>query len=144
MKKLLTIAAVAVIAPLAAFAESAPGAHFLENWDLDGNGSVSLAELEERRADVFVMFDQDENSLLDAKEYVLFDETRAADMKNNADSHGKGGGRMQKGLTLEFNDNNNDGKVSKQEFVSNTAAWLSDVDRNGDGMITTADFGPKS
>ena len=90
------------------------------------------------------MFDQDEDGMLSGEEYVLFDETRAADMENNAGGHGKGGGRMQEGLTLAFNDINTDGNVSKEEFVSNSAAWVAQIDRNGDGMITSADFGPQS
>ena len=87
------------------------------------------------------MFDQNEDCSLDAEEYVLFDETRAADMENNAGGHGNGGERIQEGLTLGFNDTNADGAVSKEEFVSNSAAWVAQVDRDGDTMITSADFG---
>ena len=134
----------AALIPLAALAQETPGSHFIENWDLDGNGSVSSEEITERRGDIFVMFDQDENGMLSGEEYVLFDETRAADMENNAGGHGKGGGRMQEGLTLAFNDINTEGNVSKEEFVSNSAAWVAQIDRNGDGMITSADFGPQS
>ena len=90
------------------------------------------------------MFDQDEDGMLSAEEYVLFDETRAADMENNAGGHRKGGDRMQEGLTLGFNDTDADGKVSKEEFVSNSAAWFTQIDRNSDAMITSADFGPQS
>jgi hypothetical protein len=28
--------------------------------------------------------------------------------------------------------------------VSNSAAWVAQIDRNGDGMITSDDFGPQS
>lgn len=143
MKKLLIIAAVAAVTPFVAFAENSPGAHFLENWDLDADGSVSLAELTERRGDIFTMFDMDKNGSLSTKEYILFDETRAADMKNNAESHGKAAGRMQQGLTLEFNDKDKNGEVSQQEFIDNTAEWLAQVDRNGDNAITSVDFGPQ-
>lgn len=144
MTKLTVIAMCAALIPLAALAQETPGSHFIENWDLDGNGSVSSEEITERRGDIFVMFDQDEDGMLSGEEYVLFDETRAADMENNAGGHGKGGGRMQEGLTLAFNDINTDGNVSKEEFVSNSAAWVAQIDRNGDGMITLADFGPQS
>lgn len=142
MKKLLI--ACLTLSPLPGLAQETPGSHFVENWDLDGNGSVSPEEITERRGDIFVMFDQDEDGMLSAEEYVLFDETRAADMENNAGGHGKGGDRMQEGLTLGFNDTNADGVVSKEEFVSNSAAWVAQIDRNGDGMITSADFGPQS
>lgn len=144
MTKLTVLLTCAALMPIAAFAQDTPGSHFVENWDLDGNGSVSSEEITERRGDIFVMFDQDEDGMLSAEEYVLFDETRAADMDNNAGGHGKGGDRMQEGLTLGFNDTDADGTVSKEEFVSNSAAWFTQIDRNGDAMITSADFGPQS
>ena len=144
MTKLTVLLTCAALMPIAAFAQDTPGSHFVENWDLDGNGSVSAEEITERRGDIFTMFDQDEDGMLSAEEYVLFDETRAADMENNSGGHGKGGDRMQEGLTLGFNDTDADGQVSKEEFVSNSAAWFTQIDRNGDAMITSADFGPQS
>lgn len=143
MTKITLLATLALLMPHAVSAQGTPGSHFIENWDLNENGSVSLEEITERRGDVFVMFDQDENGSLDAAEYVLFDETRAADMENNAGGHGKGGHRMQEGLTLAFNDINADGEVSKEEFIAKSAAWVAQVDRDGDGTITAADFGPQ-
>lgn len=144
MTKLSVLLTCAALMPIAAFAQDTPGSHFVENWDLDGNGFVSSEEITERRGDIFVMFDQDEDGMLSAEEYVLFDETRAADMENNAGGHGKGGDRMQVGLTMAFNDSDADGTVSMDEFVSNSAVWVAQIDRNGDGMITSADFGPQS
>jgi len=143
MTRLTIIVALAVLTPFAVFAEETPGSHFIENWDWNGDGVVSLAEVTERRGDVFNMFDQDEDGSLTAEEYVLFDETRVADMENNAGGHGQGEGRMQVGLTLEFNDIDGDGAVSKEEFVGQSAAWVTEVDRDGDGAITAADFGPR-
>lgn len=131
--------------PLTATAQGTPGAHFITNWDLDENGVVTLDELTSRRGDVFVMFDDDENGALDAAEYTAFDDTRAADMANNAgEGHGKGGARMQEGMTLSFNDTNGDGTVSMDEFVGHSADWLNMIDRNGDGGVSPADFGPQT
>jgi hypothetical protein len=144
MTKLTVLATCAALMPIAAFAQDTPGSHFVENWDMDRNGAVSLEEIIERREIVFNMFDNDQNGALDAVEYVIFVETRAADMENNAGGQGNGGDRMQEGLTLGFNDTNADGNVSKDEFVSNSAAWVAQIDRNGDGMITSDDFGPQS
>lgn len=104
---------------------------------------MSLADLTEKRGDVFYMFDEDENGTLNAAEYALFDETRAADMANNAGEHaGKAMRPAQAGMQLEFNDTDGNGEVSREEFLSHTAAWLDLMDRNADGIITTADFGP--
>ena len=92
---------------------------------------------------VFAMFDNDENGSLDMTEYGYFDDTRAADLEANAGGHGKGGGRMQAGLTLGFNDVDADGEVSKEEFLTQSAAWVAEADRDGDGAITAADFGSR-
>ena len=143
MTKFTVLATLAILSPFAVLAEETPGSHFIENWDLNEDGTVSLQEITERRDMVFVMFDNDENGFLSAEEYVLFDETRAADMANNAGGNGQGGGRMQVGLTLEFNDIDGDGSVSKEEFVGQSAAWVTEVDRDGDGAITADDFGPR-
>lgn len=143
MTRLTVLATLALLTPPAVSAQDTPGSHFILNWDLDESGAVSVEEIIERREMVFNMFDNDENGMLDAEEYVLFNETRAADMANNAGGHGNGGGRMQEGLTLGFNDTNADGAVSKEEFLERSAAWVAAVDRDGDGVITDADFGPR-
>lgn len=108
--------------PIVAFAQETPSSYFLENWDMNDNGAVSLDEIMERRETVLNMFDNDQNGALVSEECVIFDETSAADVENNACGHGKGGDRMQEGLTVCFNDIDNDGRVSKEEFVSNSAA----------------------
>lgn len=141
---LILAAALTAMTAVSAQAGEKPGAHFVENWDMNEDGVVSLEDLSEKRGDVFYMFDENEDGYLDSAEYVLFDETRAADAAANGGNHGKGQmKRMQTGMTLAFNDVDGDGKVSLDEFLSRTAAWLDMADRNGDGVISTADFGPK-
>ena len=67
----------ALIFPMAAFAgDGQPGSHFIENWDLDANGIVTLAELTEKRGDVFYTFDSDDDGILTAEEYSYFDDAR--------------------------------------------------------------------
>lgn len=143
MTKLTLVAAFTVLAPLATFAQGAPGEHFITNWDLDADGFVTLTEAVERREMVFDMFDNDQNGTLDTVEYGYFDETRAADMANNGSGHGQGGRHLQEGLTLAFNDSDADGVVSKEEFLAHTSDWIAMIDRNGDGVVNTADFGPQ-
>lgn len=141
IRKLAVTAALALTTPAAYGQIGQPGLHFIENWDLDGNGAVTLEEAKTRRADVFYMFDTDENGVLDAEEYVRFDETRAADMAANA--HGQGGMQQANaGMTLAFNDTDGNGEVTEAEFLDRVAAWFEMMDRSGDGLITTDDFGP--
>lgn len=118
-----------------------PGAHFIENWDLNDDGQVTIEEATQKRNDVFYMFDQDENGSLNAAEYDLFDETLKADMQANAGGHQ---GQMQgvsNAMAREFNDVDADGLVSLEEFLSRVPAWFEMMDRDGDNMLTTSDFG---
>lgn len=127
-------------APLAA-QQGQPGAHFIENWDLDENGSVTVEEATQKRSEIYDMFDQDESGALDAAEYDLFDETRQADMAENAGGH-KGHMRgVDQAMTREVTDVNADGAVTKEEFLSGVPAWFGRMDRDGDNLITTSDFG---
>lgn len=151
MIKFITAAVFSLAIAGTAHAQNAPGAHFLENWDLNEDGIVSLEDATERRGDIFAMFDQDDDGVLSAQEYELFDDTREADAKLNAGGHGNGNGkgkggfdRAQDGLTMTFNDLDENGSVTKDEFVSRTADWLTMIDRDGDGKVTMADFGPRN
>ncbi|AOG09767.1 MULTISPECIES: calcium-binding protein [Rhizobium/Agrobacterium group] len=146
LKKTLiaAMALAASAAPLMAQQQGNPGAHFLENWDLNGNGEATLSELQSKRGDVFLTFDSNEDGFIDADEYVYFDEARANDMKANAGGHGGHGGRADRasqGMTLQNNDADQDGKVSRDEFLGGVVAWMGMLDRNTDGVVTTADFG---
>ncbi|HHL19926.1 MAG TPA: EF-hand domain-containing protein [Aliiroseovarius sp.] len=118
-----------------------PGAHFIENFDDNGDGQVTLEEVRTKRADIFYMFDQNEDGVLDSAEYDLFDETRAADHEN--EGNGRGKGRQGEGMARDLNDLNGDGVVTQEEFLDATDAWFTMRDRNGDGVLTTADFGPR-
>jgi hypothetical protein len=141
--KLVPLTLAAILAAAQALAQQGqPGAHFIESWDADMDGIVTVEEATARRGDVFAMFDMNEDGLLDAEEYVLFDETRALDMENNG-GHGQGAMmRVSEGMTLPFNDDDADGAVSLEEFLARVPTWIAGMDRDGDGVITTADFGP--
>ena len=134
--------ALALLATPALAQQGTPGAHFLQNWDLDGDGKVTVAEAETRRSDVFLSFDADEDGFLDADEYTLFDEARATDMAAQSAQDRGAMMRAADGMKLTRNDTDGDGKVSREEFVAGAAGWVAQMDSDGDGAVTVADFGP--
>lgn len=143
--KSITLGAALILATVGScIAAEGPGAHFIENWDLNGDGAVTAEEARERRGNVFASFDANDDGFLDAEEYVLFDEARAQDQaENEPKGMGKGARNPANGMRLEVNDTDGDGKVSEAEFLDNAASWIEMIDRNGDGVVTVADFGPR-
>ncbi|WP_439103586.1 EF-hand domain-containing protein [Celeribacter marinus] len=162
MKRFLSVLAVTAALPAAVSAQQF-GGHFMESWDTDSDGTVTLAEVEIRRGDIFYMFDSNEDGFLDAQEYVQFDETRVADREVHMEEaqetasrgasmgQGKGQGTgmsagisgVQNAMTLAYNDTDGDGQVSREEFTSNTAGWFVTMDKTGDGVVNADDFGRK-
>ncbi|MGO4851471.1 EF-hand domain-containing protein [Phaeovulum sp. W22_SRMD_FR3] len=55
---------------------------------------------------------------------------------------GNPGGTQGAGAMLAGLDSDRDRLISKTEFVAGTADWFARMDRNSDGVITAADFGP--
>ncbi|QFT69822.1 EF hand [Labrenzia sp. THAF35] len=143
--KSITLGAALILATVGScIAAEGPGAHFIENWDLNGDGAVTAEEARERRGNVFASFDANDDGFLDAEEYVLFDEARAQDQaENEPKGMGKGARNPANGMRLEVNDIDGDGKVSEAEFLDNASSWIEMIDRNGDGVVTVADFGPR-
>ena len=162
------LAALAVTPALAQ--DQTPGDHFVLNWDADGDGIVTIEETTTRKGDIFTAFDADEDGFLSGEEYDLLDEARANDQaamqeamgagmgqgmgqgmgmgngqgmgKGHGMGHGMGGEGM--GMDRAFNDADGDAKVSRDEFMARVPDWFAMMDKNGDGGITTDDFGPKN
>lgn len=145
MKTLITTTAIVTLLATTAFAagNGTPGAGFIDEWDMNTDGVVTVEDVTTRRSDIFVSFDADDNGILDAEEYAFFDEARASSHDDEGGSDGGHGGdrKAAVGMTLDFNDVDGDGSVTEAEFVGQSAAWLALVDRNGDGEVTTSDFG---
>jgi hypothetical protein len=162
-KTLLMIAALCA-APLAAAAQDmTPGAMFLQNWDTDGDGVVTLAEATARRDDLFTAFDADEDGFLSAQEREGLADMRDADRAMMQDAMGMGGMGMGQGMGMGMGqgkgngqgmggqgmgqgggmamDADGDGRLSRAEFTGLAADWLARKDRDGDGQVTAADFG---
>ncbi len=167
MKPLFLLTAAAALAAITALASSHQpfGAHFLEQWDLDENGEVSLSEATEKRGDIFTMFDVNEDDVLDTEEFAAFDTHREEDAQMHRDDRGMGQGqgrgqgmgqgqgrgqgnpepgfmRVHSAMTKAFNDTDGDGTVTRSEFVEATPRWFERMDRSGDNVITGDDFGP--
>ena len=144
---------IALSAP--AMAQNQPGAHFFEMWDLNEDGIVTLEEARERRDDIFNMFDEVEDGILTAEEYVLFDETRQADMELNGigqqagkgQGAGKGGNGQGKGMGQGQGGgqgkNQGAGQGQGQGMGEHGAAVSMErqnADLNGDGQVTREEF----
>jgi Ca2+-binding EF-hand superfamily protein len=129
---------------LASAQQGNPGAHFIEQWDMDGDGQVTLAEAEEKRGEVFVMFDQAEDGILDAADWAVVAEHMDAELGANGAGGGMGNGPgklMREAMTAAYNDANGNGEVTADEFTAATKTLFSQIDSNGDGLMTMADFG---
>ena len=109
------------------------GEKFLTMWDLDANGAVSQQEAQTHRPDIFAMFDENTDGKIAGAEFVLVAEHQALE------SEGKGRGQAE--APMQSNDANSDGTVTLEEFVAGTESWFARRDRDGDGAITSADFG---
>ena len=158
-RPLATLIAILAVTPVFA-QENTPGGHFVLNWDADADGTVSLEEATTRRGDIFTTFDSDEDGFLSGQEYDLFDEARATDRagmqeemgsgqgmgqgsgQGNGQGMGHGMGGEEQGMGRVFNDVDGDDRVSREEFMARVPDWFAMMDRNGDGGITTSDFGP--
>lgn len=166
MHRLLSLsAALALLAGAAQAQTVLPGDQFMTQWDLDGNGQVTRAEAREQRGNIFDMFDTDGNGSYSEDEIRGIDEHKLAQLEAGMGpghqmpagmtppagrSPGKGPGNgqgMGPGLTrpaedgLRMFDANQDGSVTRDEFVAGTDGWFAMRDRNRDGVLTTADFG---
>lgn len=138
--KLPLLIATFLIAASATLAQTTPGDQFMQGWDLDGNGTATLAELQEMRGNVFTSFDANDDCYLDAEEYVLFDEARAADVANYQDDQRAQMQKVADGMSLPNSDLDADGRVSLDEFQDGTKAWFAKLDKNGDDGVTLSDF----
>ena len=144
MKRILLLTAAIILGTAAIAQQRNPGVNFIENWDTNGDGQVTFAEASERRSDIFATFDEEDDGVLSASDYAMFEDARSNQhdaMKEAGQGRRRGQGHNDQGMTMAFNDVNGDGQVSRDEFMSRSKDWYTQMDRNGDGILTTADFG---
>ena len=140
MRKNLVFAICVALLTGTAQAQDSAQDKFMTNWDLNGDGKIPLAEAVEMRKNIFAAFDSNQDGVLSDEEYDTFDAARANDMASvGADSRA----RLRKivgGLSRKGTDQNEDGRVTRQEFLDSTAQWHAGIDKTDDGVITTEDF----
>lgn len=176
--KLATALIPLLLAGTAAVAlDTVPGSQFIETWDYDGDGQVTLAEAAEHRSDMFYSFDADENGILDMAELSLLSETRdgmrdgrdhGSDQMQMMQAQGQGkdqgqgkgpgwlmmqgqghgqmaqAGQMGHGMQGQGQAGHDfTAPVTLEAFLDQTNSWFAQKDRNGDGILTSADFGRK-
>lgn len=134
--------------------------HFMSNWDLDSNGAVTLAEVRERRDNVFSSFDSNEDGYLDAEERGTMAEmrdTEHASMANegierprglghgqgNGMGPGKGRGMQGHGKGQGMQGHGMQGRGMDGQFRMNAEAGMHDgrmIDADGDGKFSHDEF----
>jgi Ca2+-binding EF-hand superfamily protein len=152
MKISLLAAALLLPLPVLAQGNGTPGAGFIQEWDMSGTGNVTAADIIERRAGLFDMFDLDGSAVLEAAELDNMAQTiadREAVEAEQGKGHGHGGAYGANGpgkiiheaMGLAFNDADGDGQITAAEFAAASERLFPMIDRNGDGVIDGGDFG---
>lgn len=147
--RFLLIAALCA-APLAAPADDmTPGQMFLQNWDSDGNGVVTLDEATTRRDDLFTAFDSDEDGYLSDTEREGMAEMRDADRAMMQDAMGdrpgmgQGMGKgMGKGMGMGMGMGQGKGMGAGQGMGKGQGMGGQGMamDADGDGRLSRAEF----
>jgi len=118
-------------------AQTAParGENLLLMWDADSDGTVTLAEVQTRRGDIFTAFDAHGDDQLTPEEMATLEEMRSLQQEEmgayagNGKGHGQGQGKGKAGQTID-----------RASFVAQSESWHARKDSNGDGVLTVADF----
>ena len=121
-----------------------PGmAHFLEEWDMNTDGTVTADDIAARRVEQFDMFDLNGDGAIAADEQANMAQTIAGQEEVNQAGHGMNGPgpRIHGAMTAEYNDVDANGIISAAEWAAGSARLFADLDRNGDGAINQQDFG---
>ncbi len=146
MKKTLATATLITLAGLGLGTVAIAGQHgpkpSFEMLDTNGDGSVTMEELQAKGAAKFAETDLNGDGFLDAGEML-----QAA--KEHAGKRGEHGGRPMPGAEkvdemagkiLGRMDSNGDGKISKAEAKGPFARAFDKIDTDGDGMLDSAEL----
>ncbi len=113
------MAAAAVIAGVLAGGVALAGQGKFSRADKDGDGKVSVAEIDERHKEFLAQADADKDGFVTEAEMAALRDSHEADMK-----------------AKRFPDANKDGFVDKVEFDEAQRARFAELDKNSDGRIS--------
>lgn len=130
-RKILLAFVVGLLAAPHAWAADEAGASFMERWDINNDGEVSVEEAEKRRQALFAKLDANKDGYLDSNEFLAAGQEQSEPAETT----------ILRGLDL--NDINGDGKVSAGEFMANSGSWVDMMDGNNDGVVTIEEFQTK-
>lgn len=101
---------------------------FFDEWDLNSDGAVSQLEAHTHLTAIFSSFDTNLDGYIDDDDDVSIDDEDLEEDTEESD------------VVIDFDDGDGDGRVSLVEFIALSADWLTLMDADADGVITTADF----
>jgi Ca2+-binding EF-hand superfamily protein len=137
---IVTVAFALSISASAAVAQSPALEHFMETWDGNGDGTITLQEIREARERLFPAFDGNGDGFLNQEEYAEFDKSRSAGVATSPPEERAKMKQIAGGLSLARNDANGDGRVSLAEFLVGSETWFMALDKDGDGGVTLRDL----
>lgn len=121
-----------------AFAQNAPperdGRHGIFQSDTNSDGVLTRQEFDAGRAADFIRLDADHNGQLTREEM------RADRGERGEHRRGRRGGHRGEGMhRLASADANNDGNITREEFLARPNEMFQRLDANNDGVISTAE-----
>lgn len=111
----------------------------IERLDADQSGAVSFEEFSRRSDEMFTRTDVDGDGNITSQERVEARLARQAEREEKAEER-RGKMRERGEERVEKVDANGDGTVSKEEHVAHQQSRFSELDTDGDGQVTTAEF----
>ncbi|WP_321490016.1 hypothetical protein [uncultured Hyphomonas sp.] len=108
---------------------------FVETYDIDGDGNVTLAEFTAEREKGYHVRDADGDGTVHEEEYVSEYEGRLVkELKERHDMQIK-----QAYVRFDVLDTDDDATITLSEFNASGDRMFSDLDTNGDGTVNEAD-----